>query len=147
MQPCSPVPPKLPCTVYRLRIAARRATRLYDRHLAPTGLGIAQFGLLQVLQTRNGSTVTNLAIALDLDRTTLTRNLGPLARQGLIDLGPGPDRRSRAVTITHAGKHKVREALPKWRAAQAAVRQTLGTAGVEQLHALLDEAAARLPDS
>ena len=128
-------------------MAARRATRLYDRHLAPAGLGIAQFGLLQLLQTRNGGTVTSLALALDLDRTTLTRNLGPLARQGLIELGPGPDRRSRAVTITPAGKRKAQEALPKWRAAQAAVRQTLGAAGVEHLHALLDDVVARLPDN
>lgn len=138
--------PKLPCTVYRLRMAARRATRLYDRHLAPSGLGIAQFGLLQTLSMRGVSTVTDLAAVLDMDRTTLTRNLTPLVRQGLVGLGAGRDRRSRAVVITEAGKLKLKQALPLWREAQGAVRAAMGANSVERLHALLDAAMVQLPE-
>ncbi len=137
---------KLPCTVYRLRMAARRATRLYDRHLAPAGLGIAQFGLLQVISLRGGATVTHVAEALDMDRTTLTRNLTPLVREGLVETGAGRDRRSRAIAITAAGEAKLARALPLWREAQAAVRKSLGEVEVGQLHALLDAAMHRLPE-
>jgi DNA-binding MarR family transcriptional regulator len=138
---------KLPCTVYRLRMAARRATRLYDHHLAPADIGIAQFGLLQTLSANSGATVTGLAAALDMDRTTMTRNLLPLIRLGLVKAGEGPDRRSRAVVITDAGIAKLKQALPYWRAAQTAVRDALGEAEVTQLHALLDTAVADLPET
>lgn len=141
-----PEPPSLPCTVYRLRMAARRATRLYDKHLAPAGLGIAQFGLLQMLCARGGETVTSLAQALDLERTTLTRNLTPLIRQGFVDLKSGPDRRSRAVNITPAGRIKAQAAVALWRNAQMAVRDALGTDAVEKLHDLLDDTVEKLPD-
>lgn len=137
---------KLPCTVYRLRMAARRATRVYDRHLAPAGLGIAQFGMLQAISMRPGATVTQVADALDMDRTTLTRNLNPLVRDKLVELGAGRDKRSRAITITAAGKARLAEALPLWREAQAAVRAALGETEVGQLHTLLDAAVQRLPE-
>ncbi len=142
-----PATAKLPCTVYRLRMAARRATRLYDRHLAPCGLGIAQFGLLQTLSMTGGGTVTSVAASLDMDRTTMTRNLTPLVRAGFIELRAGADKRSRDVSLTAAGKLKLKEALPLWRAAQAAVRASMGTGDVEKLHALLDAAVQRLPES
>ena len=138
---------KLPCTVYRLRMAARRATRLYDRHLAPSGLGVGQLGLLQTLSLHDGATVTGLAAALDMDRTTMTRNLIPLARAGLVRLSAGPDRRSRAIAITPAGKRKLKDAIPMWRSAQMAVRAALGDAEVERLHRLLDAAIDRLPET
>jgi DNA-binding MarR family transcriptional regulator len=138
---------KLPCTAYRLRMASRRATRLYDRHLAPSGLGIAQFGLLQIIAMRGGAKVTDVAGALDMDRTTLTRNLTPLVREGLVRLGAGPDKRSRAITITDAGKARLADAFPLWRQAQAAVRASMGEAEIGQLHALLDAAVQRLPES
>lgn len=142
-----PAAPKLSCTVYRLRMAARRATRLYDRHLEPCGLGIAQFGLLQTLSMTGGGTVTSVAASLDMDRTTMTRNLMPLARAGLVELQAGADKRSRDVSLTPAGKLKLKEALPLWRAAQAAVRESLGAGDVEKLHALLDAAVERLPET
>lgn len=127
-------------------MAARRATRLYDRHLASAGIGIAQFGLLQTLSMNNGSTVTDLAAALDMDRTTLTRNLTPLVREGLVEQGPGHDRRSRAVVITKPGKARLSAALPLWRAAQSAVARTLGDTEVRRLHELLDAAVEHLPE-
>ena len=140
-------PTRHPCTVLRLRKAARRTTRLYDRHLASSGLGIAQFGLLQTLRTLDGCTVTDLAAALDMDRTTMTRNLTPLIKQGLVELGNGADKRSRAVAITPAGRTRLSEAVGRWRAAQSAVRQALGGSEVDALHALLDAALERLPEA
>jgi DNA-binding MarR family transcriptional regulator len=127
-------------------MAARRATRLYDRFLAPAGLGIAQFGLLQVLSMKGGGSVTSLAAALDMDRTTMTRNLAPLVREGLVELRAGTDRRSRGVMITAVGRDALKGAVPLWRAAQAAVRDSLGVKEVERLHALLDDALSKLPE-
>lgn len=138
---------KPPCTVYRLRMAARRATRLYDHQLAPSGLGIAQFGVLQIVAHSDGATLTEIAATLDMDRTTLTRNLAPLLREGLVRSAPGKDRRSRAVHITPAGETAIAKALPMWRAAQAALREQLGAKSVDTLHELLDAAITRIPDA
>ena len=140
-------PIKLPCTVYRLRMATRRATRLYDACLAPCGLGIAQFGLLHILRSHPGASVTTLAEALDTDRTTMTRNLAPLAKAGLVQLGPGPDKRTRAVVLTASGQAVLERAYPLWRQAQSRVREVLGKERVDALHAMLDAATAELPDS
>lgn len=135
------------CTVYRLRMVTRRATRLYDRHLVPTGLGIAQFGLLNAIWSREGASVTDIAALLDMERTTLTRNLGPLVRRGLVALGAGPDKRSRSVTITEAGKETVRRARPHWRAAQAELAAALGEERHTALVAALGLALAHIPDT
>ena len=135
----------VPCTVYHLRMAARRTTRVYDHMLAPSGLGIAQFGLLQTLTRRGGATVTEIAADLDMDRTTLTRNLRPLVRDKLVRLGPGRDRRSRAVEMTQAGRAAMQRAVPFWKAAQACVRDSLGRDETEKLHDLLAAVISQLP--
>lgn len=143
----SPPGPSDVCTVYRLRMVTRRATRLYDRHLAPTGLGIAQFGLLNAIWSRAGASVTDIAALLDMERTTLTRNLGPLVRRGFVALGAGPDKRSRSVTVTAAGKEAVRNARPYWRAAQAELASALGEERHAALVAALGLALAHIPDT
>jgi DNA-binding MarR family transcriptional regulator len=142
-----PVVFKPPCTVYRLRMATRRATRLYDHFLAPSGLGIAQFGVLQIVARSHGATLTEIAATLDMDRTTLTRNLTPLLREGLVRSARGKDQRSRAVLITPAGEAAIAKALPMWRAAQSALRDQLGAKSVETLHELLDAALVEIPDT
>lgn len=68
------------CTCARLRRLTRRMTALYDRELAPTGLRLTQYSLLATLRREGGAVgiaVSDLAAAMDMDRTTLTRNLRP----------------------------------------------------------------------
>lgn len=132
------------CTVYRLRMAARRATRLYDRILAPSGLGITQFGLLMTVQARDGASVSEIADALDMDRTTLTRNLRPLVRGGYLALSKGSDLRRKAVHITEKGDTAITQAEPLWRKAQRTVAESLGGERTQLLHELLEEALTKL---
>jgi DNA-binding MarR family transcriptional regulator len=78
------------------------------------------------------SNVSDLAERLVMDRTTLTRNLQPLQRRGLITLGPGDDRRTRRITLTDAGRKAMAEAFPLWREAQ---RDIIGRLGAERWQA------------
>ena len=71
-----------------------------------------------------------------MDRTTLTRNIGPIQRHGWIETAPGEDRRERLVAITDAGRAKLDEALPLWHAAQAATVDAIGPAGLDGLLSL-----------
>ena len=86
--------------------------------------------------------MTQLAETLVMDRTTLTRNLGPLKREGLIKAGRGKDRRTRVVAGTERGRRALREAYPLWEKAQAAVVKGLGPKGWKELMATLTAAVS-----
>jgi DNA-binding MarR family transcriptional regulator len=130
------------CTCARLRRLTRRMTALYDRELAPTGLRLTQYSLLATLRRQGpdgGVAVSDLAAAMDMDRTTLTRNLRPLLNQGLVELGADPaDARVRRALITTKGQTAFVSALPYWRVAQDHVNRTLGDGNVGALHDWLD---------
>ena len=138
-------PPTAPqgCTCGRLRRLTRRVTAVYDRELAAVGLRVTQYSLLGALQRDAGSDglpVAELAERLDMDRTTLTRNLQPLTAQGWAELIADPrDRRVRRARITAAGAAAFAAARPHWRRAQQAVNSTLGVQSVAALHLWLDE--------
>lgn len=119
--------PDLVCACASLRRAARAMTRLYDRALGGTGLGAAQFTLLQML-ARNEQPMTQRALAeiLAIDSTTLTRTLAPLARQGWVRSRPGVDRRERLWSLRPAGKRQLQRALPRWERVQQSVRSRIG---------------------
>jgi DNA-binding MarR family transcriptional regulator len=130
------------CTCARLRRLTRRMTALYDRELAPTGLRLTQYSLLATLRREGkngGVAVSDLAAAMDMDRTTLTRNLRPLLDQGLLELGADPaDARVRRALITTKGQAAFVDAMPYWRTAQDFVNRTLGEGNVSALHDWLD---------
>lgn len=73
-----------------------------------------------------------------MDRSTLSRNLGPLTAEGLMTIGPEGWRRSRALEITKKGRMRLREALPLWERAQDALRGKLGDRGWNAVHDSLD---------
>ncbi len=129
--------PDLVCACASLRRAARAMTRLYDRALGGTGVGAAQFTLLQVL-ARNEQPLTQRAFAeiLAMDSTTLTRTLVPLARQDFVQSRPGADRRERLWTLRPAGKRQLQRALPRWERVQQRVRSRIG---VQHWEALIEE--------
>jgi DNA-binding MarR family transcriptional regulator len=137
------------CSCLRLRGVAREATRVYDGYLKPTGLGANQLILLVVLHGVAGRNKRITAGALvghvGADATTLSRNLRPLIKRGLIVARADPeDRRSRLLRITAKGEAKLREAGPHWRKGQARMEATLGKAQLRTLHDLLDRAGAGL---
>ncbi len=114
------------CLCFNLRKAARAVTQLYDAALEPAGLRATQFSLLAVLDGRDAVTITDLARAMVMDRTTLTRNLRPLEKQGLVAIAPGDDRRTREVSLTRRGRQTLTRATPRWRHAQTGMLDALG---------------------
>jgi DNA-binding MarR family transcriptional regulator len=126
-----------------MRRLARAMSRLYDQHLATVGLKTTQYSVL-VNAGRAALPVAELADRLGMERTTLTRNLKPLCAAGWVVLVPGPDSRQRIVTITDAGRAKLKQAWPAWRAAQDAFERQLGVRQVETLHTRLDATLAHL---
>jgi DNA-binding MarR family transcriptional regulator len=121
------------CLCFNLRRGARSITRFYDRCLAPSGLRANQFSMLMAAKTKGPVTMTGLADIVAAERTTLTRNLGILERQGLIRTESGQDRRERLISITEKGLAALTRARPYWRRAQAAVEGLLGRENATEL--------------
>jgi DNA-binding MarR family transcriptional regulator len=134
-------------TSIRLRRAARMTTQVIDTHLAPSGLTIGQFGILTQIYgsslTRPALTMKELSSLIGMDPTTLNRTLKPLETAKLIRTAAGDhDRRARCIYLTAAGKKKLIQAMPLWRAGEAELRQAIGTemnTGLSGLLGLINE--------
>jgi DNA-binding MarR family transcriptional regulator len=130
------------CICNNLRRAARLVTNYYDKLLEPAGLRVSQATVLVVLYLADGQTINEMAEKLELDRTTLTRNLRPLAQQGLLTIAPGSDHRTRVVALTPAGKAALLKVLPLWEQTQSYMVEGIGKVNASLLLTQLSEAAA-----
>jgi len=141
------------CTCLRMRRATRRVTQRYDHALEPTGLTASQFGLLGYLHgassaPAHASSIGAIAEWLGMDPTTLNRNLKPLLAKGMVKNAIDPaDGRIRIVRVTEKGLGTLREALPRWRDAQADVEKAIGSKSTFELNRLLDLSSAKLRSS
>ncbi|MGZ5156523.1 MAG: MarR family winged helix-turn-helix transcriptional regulator [Caldimonas sp.] len=135
------------CTNLKLRQLTRRVGQHYDHIVGVSGLKTTQYSLLSHIARLGPVRPGDLAAALEMDASTLTRNLKPLLAHGWIEIGPGADGRSRAVVATAAGEAKRAEAQHEWKRAQLALNRKLGEARVAELHALLDDCLARITDT
>ena len=106
------------CTAARRR--SRELTRAFEKAMRGAGLRATQFTLLATLVQTGPLPTSRLADFLGLERTTLTRNLGPLLRHGYVHVEEGEDRRIRKVAITPVGEEAARRAYPFWKKAQDA---------------------------
>ncbi|QNP39974.1 MarR family winged helix-turn-helix transcriptional regulator [Lysobacter solisilvae (ex Woo and Kim 2020)] len=141
-----PAPPPGLCTCFRLRKLSRLVTQRYDRELAPAGLNVNQYSILR-RASRGPRPIGALARELGMDRTTLSRDLKPLAAAGWIEfVAVASDGRQRCISVTAAGHAALDTAAPLWRQAQDAVEALLGSAGVGALHHHLDHAMQQLED-
>lgn len=133
----------LRCTGATVRRLARRLTAFYELRLRQAGVRLTQYSLLAHLSEEPQSLVA-LSRRLEMDRTTLTRNLAPLLARGWVAGVTGDDARRRLLVLTARGKRVRERARVSWKAAQQALDKQLGAARVARLHAQLDEALAKL---
>jgi len=127
------------CTNIKLRQLTRRVARYYEAEVGKSGLKNTQYSLLSHVYKLGPLRPGDLARAMKIEPSTLTRNLKPLIAAGWLSLDAGADGRSRLVSITDSGREKRQEAQRRWRVAQESVNHALGAERVIELHALLDE--------
>jgi DNA-binding MarR family transcriptional regulator len=114
------------CLCLHAQRAARALARRYDDALRPLGLTSGQFSLLMSLNRPAPPTIGAVAALLAMDRTTLTANLKPLQRRGLLAVVPDPaDRRGRRLLLTPSGQDLLAAALPVWERTQAEAARDL----------------------
>lgn len=127
------------CTNLKLRQITRRVTQYYDAELVKTGLKTTQYSLLSHVVKLGPIRAVDLAGAMRMSTSTLSRNLQPLIASGWIEVKSGHDARSRLISVTDTGRIKRSEAQRKWRIAQEGINARLGLDRVLALHALIDE--------
>lgn len=119
----------LSCNCLALRQAARAASVLYDRHLAPTGLTTSQFSILSAINQRPGIDMVTLAELMVMDRTSLVRAIQPLTRDGYLQQQPDPaSPRKLLLSLTTEGRAKYKQAHRHWSEAQAEFETGVGSA-------------------
>ena len=134
------------CTNFKLRQLTRRVTRHFDAELAKAGLKTTQYSLLSHVLRMGPLRPVDLARAMSVMPSTLTRNLQPMLAAGWLTVGEGADARSRLISLTDAGRDMRAQAQRSWRSAQTSLNTVLGEARVAALHALIDESMALLAD-
>ena len=132
------------CTNLKLRQLGRMVTRHYDHYMSSVGLKNTQYALLSHVVKLGPIRPGDLAKRMQMDASTLTRNLQPMAAQGLLTIGAGENARSRWVVATAAGQAMRAEGQRAWKRAQLALNARLGVAHVLALHTLLDTCIAAL---
>ena len=132
------------CTNFKLRQLTRRVSQHFDHIVAAAGLKTTQDSLLSHIERLGPVSPGQLARAMTMDASTLTRNLKPLIKLGWVELGPGVNGRSRVVVATPSGRAKRAEAGRHWKRAQLDLNARLGNAKVAQLHDLLEECLGML---
>jgi DNA-binding MarR family transcriptional regulator len=132
------------CTNLKLRQLGRIVTRHYDRHLAAVGLKNTQYALLSHVVKLGPIRPGDLARQMQMDASTLTRNLQPMVAQGWLTVGEGENARSRLVMVTPEGQEMRTIGKKAWKEAQLTLNDRLGVARVLALHELLDTSIATL---
>ena len=131
------------CLCLGVHRAARALARRFDQALAPFGISHGQYSLLMSLNRPDAPRLGEAADFLAMDRTTLTANLKPLERRGLVAIVPDKDdRRSRRLHLTDAGRDLLKAAVPVWRRTHDEVDTHLTTNGKSLRRELAQIAAA-----
>ena len=121
------------CIAVRLRLLNRVVTNLYDDALRPLGLKVSQLNILIVTAKLGLARPAQVCDILQLDASTLSRNVKPLQAHGWLEVVPEEDARSQPFRLTAQGKRLIEKAVPAWEKAQQQASELLGSEGVASL--------------
>src|SRR5215468_6103422 len=128
------------CVAVRLRLLNRVVSSFYDEALRPLGLKVSQLNILIVTAKLGLARPAQVCEILQLDTSTLSRNVKPLQAHGWLEVVPEEDARAQPFRLTPQGKRLIEKAVPAWQEAQRRATELLGEEGI----ALLNRAAKKL---
>ena len=120
----------------------RMVTAIYDGALAGAGVKTSQFSVLVAVANRGKARPAELTELLQMDESTLSRNVERMCARGWLRLERNEDRRSHLIEVTDKGQALIRKCLPSWRQAQAEVSKRLGAGTVAELRSALRKLSA-----
>ena len=124
------------CLAARVRLLNRQVLRIYDDALRPLGIKVTQLNVLVVMDKLGPSSPTAVAKVLDMEKSTLSRNVERLRTRDLVAVQPGDNGRTHLLCVTTKGKQLLEQALPRWEAAQCQAAVVLGASTTRALRRL-----------
>ncbi len=128
------------CLATRIRQLSRIITRVYDDAMRPLGITTSQYTLLAQLAARDSITAVEIGHQLDIEKSTLSRNLKRLLALGHIIMDPPAGRRGRGLHLTPKGQAILKDAFPIWQDAQTRAVSAMGAESRNVLDGLLSQA-------
>ena len=128
------------CFAVRLRLLNRVVTKIYDGALRPVGLKASQLNILIVTAKLGLARSAQVCEILQLDTSTLSRNVDRMRARGWLEVVPEQDARAQPFRLTPQGRGLIEKAVPAWEEAQREAKELLAEEGI----ALLERAAKRL---
>lgn len=128
------------CLATRVRQLSRIITRVYDDAMRPLGITASQYTLLAQLAARDSITAVEIGHELDIEKSTLSRNLKRLLGLGHIIMDPPAGRRGRGLHLTPKGQAILKDAFPIWQDAQTRAVSAMGAESRNVLDGLLSQA-------
>lgn len=128
------------CIAVRLRLLNRVITSFYDDALRPLGLRVSQLNILIVTARLGLARPAQVCEILQLDTSTLSRNVERMRVQGWLEVVPEEDARAQPFRLTPQGKRLIEKAVPAWEKAQRQATELLGDEGIT----MLDQAAKKV---
>lgn len=126
------------CLAGRVRILSRAITGIYDRAMRPHGIKVNQAGILIMLSLKDSSAPGDICRKFQMEKSTVSRNIERMRKQGWIEIGKGEDGLSQALKVTPKGKKLLAEIYSNWERAQKETAELLGEDGVKAIHLLID---------
>jgi len=133
------------CLATRVRQLSRIVTRVYDDAMRPLGITASQYTLLAQLAARDAITAVEIGHELDIEKSTLSRNLKRLLALGHINMDPPAGRRGRGLHLTPKGQAILKDAFPVWQDAQKRAFTVMGAESRNTLDGLLHQAEKLAP--
>lgn len=124
------------CLAVRVRLLGRAVTSLYDHALEEHGVSIAQINLLAALGKIGPCSPARIGEVLQLERSTVSRNLSLLMKHGWVEAVSANAKGVREVALTGSGRKKIETVLPAWRQAQQEAAELMGAGGVKAVRTL-----------
>ncbi len=133
------------CLATRVRQLSRIITRVYDDAMRPLGITASQYTLLAQLAARDSITAVEIGHELDIEKSTLSRNLKRLLALGHILMDPPAGRRGRGLHLTAKGQAILQDAFPIWQETQRRAVSSMGAESRNVLDGLLSQAEKLAP--
>jgi DNA-binding MarR family transcriptional regulator len=122
------------CIARQLRLLNRVVTNYYDDALRPLGLKVSQLNILIVTARLGLGRPAQVCELLQLDTSTLSRNVERMRARGWLEVVPEEDGRVQPFRLTPQGQRLIEKALPAWEKAQGQAGELVGNDGIALLN-------------
>ncbi len=132
------------CLAVRIRLLNRTMTNIFDEALRPLGVKVSQLNVLMVVAKRGPSSPGDVARRLNMEKSTLSRNVDRMRTRGWLNVSPGDSGRKQVLELGPPGRKLIEKSLPLWKKAQAQTEAMLGQQGARSIHRAADVVWAQL---